>query len=558
MLPAAVPGRVASGLGRALALLLFVGGLAVMMREVLLDPAGRSVGDTGDGLVLLATLEHWWRVLEGIPVGGTWRQAGFFYPVANPIGLTDSYIALAIPYCLFRFCRVGPFAAFSAVMAVFAAIGYGGAYAFCRASVRANRAGAILAAWIFAFGSVTLALAHHAQTYTIMLAPLVGLCLRAAWRRRGALARGGWGLLAGLVYGLILLSAPQTAWFATFVGGLVMVFTLLLRAPALLDIVRKAALSAVPQAGGFVAGALIGLAATVFVSQPGRGTVQQRPLNEIYYYAPDFTDVVHQPLVEWFWNDVAGRAGVLADPSRPVIEISLGYAPLLLIILLLGALLTVVRRRPPPYRWVDAIILACIAAPLLCWLLQVRFASVWLWRYVVTWVPAAALIRTPFRIQDACVMVALLALAGLFTRLTARPLRWRTALAATLFVLLLAEQLSIGLDARSTADVTAWFAQVGTPPTACRSFYVAPGAGPRRLWFEYQSEAMMLAQVVGLPTLNGNSSWYPPGWDVMRDTTAPGYLAGVAQWIAKNRLQHVCRLDASSAQWSLEPGAPPS
>ena len=263
MLPAAVPGRVASGLGRALALLLFVGGLAVMMREVLLDPAGRSVGDTGDGLVLLATLEHWWPVLEGIPVGGTWRQAGFFYPVANPIGLTD-------------------------------------------------------------LGA----------------------------RRR---------------------AHPHP------------------------------------------------------VPHPGRL-----------------------------------RHGRAAGAGRPV------------------------------------------------------------------------------------------------HRLTARPLRWRTALAATLFVLLLAEQLSIGLDARSTADVTAWFARVGTPPTACRSFYVAPGAGPPRLWFEYQSEAMMLAQVVGLPTLNGNSSWYPPGWDVMRDTTAPGYLAGVAQWIAKNRLQHVCRLDASSAQWSLEPGAPPS
>ena len=540
--------------GRALALLLFVAGLAVMLQNMLPDPLDRSFGDKGDGLVLIATLEHWWRVLGGDPVGGTWRQAGFFYPVANPIGLTDSYLGLAIPYCLLRLCSVSPYRAFTAAMVVFATLGYWTAYRFCRATGFANRMAAALSAWVFAFGAVTLFLAGHAQTYTIMLAPTLGLCLLAAWRAQLWSRRALWGLLAGLTYGLILLTAPQTAWFGTFVGGLAFLFYVAFRRPD-----PRTAPWALPQAAGFASGAAIGLAATVFVNRPGQGPIQQRNIEEIRYYLPTLSDMVHQPAIELLWNGIAHRFGLLADPSRPIYEVYLGYGPILLLTLLIGCGIVLLRgREGGRYRAPDATALACTAAALLCGLLQVPFGRHSFWLHRIALVPGAGLIRTPFRIQDACLMFAALALACLLTRLAASKLRLGAPLAAVLAVLLLAEQVSLGLGTRQTSSVTGWFARVGRPPAACQSFYVTPGAGPPAPWYEYQSEAMMLAQEIGLPTLNGNSSWYPPGWEPMRDATAPGYPAAVAAWIAQNRLRDVCQLDASSAQWTLEPNRPPA
>ncbi len=546
--------RRAAALGWGLALLLFIGGMAMMLQDVLPNPLDHSFGDEGDGLVLIASLEHWWRALNGIPVGGTWRQAGFFYPIANPIGLTDSYLGLAVPYCVLRFFLVGPFMAFTATMVLFAAIGYWTGYWFCRVSGLADRAAAAVAAWIFAFGAVPLYLAGHAQTYTIMLAPTLGLCLLAAWRAQRGPARALWGLLAGLSYGLILLTAPQTAWFGTFVGGLVFLFYVALRRPD-----PRTAPWAVPQAAGFVAGALIGLAATVYVNQPGQGPIHNRSGGEIRFYLPMVSDVVHQPPIELLWNGLAGRVGLLADPARPIAEIALGFAPILLVTLLTGCgIVLVAGPQRGRYRTADATALACVATAVLCWLLQVQFYRHAVWTRLVMVVPGGAMIRTPFRIQDACLMFAALALACLLTRLAASKLRLGAPLSAMLAVLLLAEQVSLGLGARQTSQVTDWFARVGRPPAACKSFYVTPGAGPPAPWYEYQSEAMMLAQEIGLPTLNGNSSWYPTGWEPMRDAVAPGYPAAVAAWITQNRLRDVCQLDASSAQWTLEPNRPPA
>ena len=548
------PDKLPAGLGWLLGVLLFLAGLAMMLKHVLPNPLDYSLGDNGDGLVLLATLEHWWRVLNGVPVGGTWRQAGFFYPMANPIGLTDSYLGLAVPYCVFRLCALSPFSAFTATMVVFASIGYWSAYGFCRATGLAGRAAAILSAWIFAFGAVSLFLAGHAQTYTLMLSPIMGLGLLRAWRSRAGPARAAWGLMAGLVYGLILLTAPQTAWFGTFVGGLVLVIYLLLRRPPI-----ATAHWAVPQGAGFVVGVLVGLAVTVIVNRPDQGPIHRRTGGEIDFYSPQASDILHQPIIELPWNDLAGRVGLLADQSRPIVEIALGYGPLLLLTLLVGCGIIAFRWSKAPRRRVaDAIVLACVAAPLLCWLIQLRLFRVSGWRVLVRILPGGMLIRTPFRIQDACVMFALIALAVLFTRLAAGSFRFRSVLAGALFLLLLAEQMSMGLGVRQTSELTGWFARVGRPPAACKSFYVVPGAGPPAPWFEYQSKAMVLAEWIGLPTLNGNSSWYPDGWEPMRDVVSPGYQAAVAAWVAQNHLRDVCQLDASSAQWTLEPNRPPA
>jgi hypothetical protein len=64
---------------------------------------------------------------------------------------------------------------------------------------------------------------------------------------------------------------------------------------------------------------------------------------------------------------------------------------------------------------------------------------------------------------------------------------------------------------------------------------------------------MILAYRFRVPTLNGNSTVLPPGWK-LGGPAEPQYLANVGDWISRNNLSNVCRLDLRLGQWSRHQG----
>jgi hypothetical protein len=174
-------------------------------------------------------------------------------------------------------------------------------------------------------------------------------------------------------------------------------------------------------------------------------------------------------------------------------------------------------------------------------------------------VPGGATIRTPFRSQLASLLLVCLALAHIGTRarLAARAARRPAARLAVgaLFLACLAEQASTGAITRPDREVTAWLDQAAPPPFACRVFYVLPQRGAAPRWFEQQSDAIMLSQRLAMPTMNGNSSWWPEGWH-LDDPAAPGYAARVRDWATAHGLAgEACGVEPRAGRWV--PGLPP-
>jgi hypothetical protein len=62
------------------------------------------------------------------------------------------------------------------------------------------------------------------------------------------------------------------------------------------------------------------------------------------------------------------------------------------------------------------------------------------------------------------------------------------------------------------------------------------------LWALYANDAAFIAAKYAIPTLNGYSAWTPPDWHLFNPADAD-YAPAVAQWVARNRLDHVCVLD---------------
>ena len=181
-----------------------------------------------------------------------------------------------------------------------------------------------------------------------------------------------------------------------------------------------------------------------------------------------------------------------------------------------------------------------------------------LWELV--WhLPGATAIRAIDRIQVVGDLAAALALTGLATDALANwdRLRRSTALrvaGVALVCLIVLEQAdTTGVSQLHRGRQLAALAAVPRPPDGCTSFYVVDAHPDSLKFYEYQTEAMLVSQRFGLPTLNGYSGDTPPGWGLLYPTT-PSYPAQVQQWITSHGLlTGVCRLDLATSTWDTHP-----
>ena len=82
----------------------------------------------------------------------------------------------------------------------------------------------------------------------------------------------------------------------------------------------------------------------------------------------------------------------------------------------------------------------------------------------------------------------------------------------------------------------------------CRAFYVVP-APVRRNATRSTRTTPCCAQIRGIPTLNGYSSWFPDGW-ALDEPASPGYAAAVRAWVEKTHIEgEVCGLEPRSGRW---------
>ena len=65
---------------------------------------------------------------------------------------------------------------------------------------------------------------------------------------------------------------------------------------------------------------------------------------------------------------------------------------------------------------------------------------------------------------------------------------------------------------------------------------------------------MLLAEIRGIPTINGYSSWFPGGW-ALDEPASPDYAGAVRGWADRNGIADgLCGLEPRAGTWT--PGLP--
>ncbi len=522
--------------------------IAIFFRSQLLDGFTLLLGDRHDAVIELSILEHWRNVLRGT---ADWTRTAYFHPVPGTLGYNDGYLLFGLPYALWRALGADPFLAGEMANMTLRAAGFLGAHWAARRVFGLAWPWALLAAALFTLANNLAIRGSHAQLFGVSLTPLLVVAAQGAiaallaGRRRALL---GWG--AGFVVGFAawLMSGFYMAWYAVFFAAIL--------APAWLVVAggdqRRALLGAlraqwVPLAA-IAALAILTNLPFLAIYLPKAAETGMHPWSMVAQNLPVPLDMIHvgQQNLVWGWLVVALR------PDLPFWTERMTGLPPGLLLVFAASLVWLARggARVDP----SGIRRAVAIATVVTWVLTLRFGEHSLWWLVFQGFPGARAARVVVRYQIFLALpVTLLAVAWLAQ---AAP-RWPRPAMVAVLALLLVEQLNAYSPTFLDRPLEAGrLARVPPPPAACRAFYVTAARTESRFGeevdnvYNHNTEAMLIAAVIGLPTINGISTFNPPGWPDGLPGTAE-YQAGVRAWTVRHGLTGLCGLDLRRFTWSL-------
>lgn len=508
------------------------------------------LGDRHDGVIALSILEHWYNVLRGIE---PWDRTAYFFPVPATLGYNDGYLLFGLIHAAFRVLGADPFLSGELVNLTTRAIGFAASLALGRRMLGLPFGWALLGAALFTISNNLFIRGSHVQLFSVSFVPLLALlahgALAALWEgRRTALI--GWGAGFCLLFAACLMTGFYMAWYSAFLGGaLLLAWLAVAGGAARRHLFAALRAQALPIAGLLAFAGLVNLP-FLALYLPKAAETGMHPWADVLRNAPEPIDLINvgQDNILWGWlvralND-AFRPGFPAWSERMT-----GQPPLLLALYL--AALAWLARRPALPTGPLALLRALGLASLLTWLLTVQVGGVTAWSLVYHYVPGAKAPRVVARYQIFLTLsIILLALAFLASR------RWPRPAVAAVAALLLLEQANgyapLFLD-RPLENGR--LLAVPPPPPGCRAFYVSAARTESRFGeavadpYNHNTEAMLVAAVRHIPTVNGISTFNPPHWPagIPED---PGYLSSVEAYAKAWEMTGLCALDLQRFTWS--------
>ncbi|MBP0493842.1 hypothetical protein [Roseomonas indoligenes] len=500
-------------------------------------------GDRFDGFIALAVHEHWWHALRGLaPV----TKVAWFHPWPGTLAYNDGYLLHGLLYAPLRALGAHPFLAADLAQIAQKATGFLALLLIARRILALPWAPSIFAATLATALPALVQEIHHAQfaaTGPALLALWMALesaRTLLAGRHAAALA---WGAPAALLYGLVLLTAFYVAW-GTGLVTLLAALLLILAAPRdALSRLRPTPRGLATLAALATILALALLPALLLYLPLVRQTgLHARDLALLHGGQPHSLIAVGESSPLWGWMQ-----GWITRRGRAPLQN--GFAPFFWLLSLAALPLAWRRARAGDRR--ARLLLAAGGAALILSLMTVRYGGVWPWALIWDAVPGAHAFRVVPRIMFLGGPALVLLLAWMLWQASARS----RALALALGALLLLDSWRAPLWMLDTWEELARMEALAPPTAGCTVFAASRARegvpqGTIPATYSHNVDAMLVAARTNLPTINGYSTFLPPGWD-LAEPGRPDYRERLQAEAARHGLlPGLCTLDMESLRWS--------
>lgn len=524
-----------------LAVLAWMAGTWYFYRGFFRSGFGVTQGDNGDGRLTEVIAGHW---RDPFQFAGGLTDIGIFYPFGQGLMYSDTMMLFGIITISFVGIGIDPSVAFQLSLIVATTIGYFSTLVLLRIGPRSPWVIAIGASFLVAFSNGLLVASNHPQLLALPFLPLVLVLYLLAIR---ATSRTSVWLLAsssGLLFSAITYTTFAIGWFAILGFSLTIIIWLVLARS------RPAVQHLLGPRGGtalsFVAGSIPMAILFAFTYLPLLLQNASRSLSEVenYALAPADLFAVSPTNSVWF-RPLYAIFGGMSDTEK-----AMAPTPLLLVsavALLIAAVIS--RRRRDPWLALGS---STIVAGLILWLAPVSWGSFFPWQVVHTLIPGADAIRAIGRMELMAGFLLTLGsatTAGLLWRYKRRR-RLATGIVVALVGLILLEQANFLVQQNVEVAAVQAIRATQAPPAVCTSFVLLPPFPVERAE-NGQIDAAIIAQTHSLPTWNGSSGGFPPGWSLLGMDEPDTYLEKVDEYQTANNLQGACAISLADGTWVL-------
>lgn len=529
--------------------------VGMFFREQLTSGFTRLFGDRTDAVIEIAILEHWRNVLRGF---SRWSTAFFYYPDKGNLGYNDAYFLYGLAYSLFRQLGFDPYLSSELVNVTLRVIAFVAFHLFLRRCLLLSPGWSLLGAVLFTLSCTMAMRANHAQLLSVDFVPLFALLV---WNAATALAADAprhllqWGASAALLMAAWLLTTYYMAWFTLF-------FVLCMVAVSVLTRPRSALahLRAVSPRGwvalAVIAGVFaVGILPFLSLYLPKAAATGMHPAEEVIARTIEPLDLVNLGTGNLLFSRLDVLLNQYFRPEMPLYsERTTGLTPFVLLVFGLACASLWTRRWTPTREGWRIWLLATTAV--VTWFLALRVGGWSLWTVVYDITPGAKGLRVVTRYQ---LFLAAPVIAVAVAYLAALGARAPRPLAAIVAIMLVAEQITV--EQPIELDRPAELAQLHStpaPPAACRSFFVSRARAGTHMNVEindiysHNVDAMLLAELFRLPTINGFGTFTPADWDFV-GPEQPDYLQRVRTYVQAHHLVDVCAVDLPAGRWDVHP-----
>ncbi len=526
---------------------------ALSLRVPLLSHLRLIGGDTLDGSLALAIQLHWSNVLRGAALA--WNTTDYFYPIKDTLGYNEGFLISGVILAFWRALGADAFLGLFLVDVTYKVVGFVSLAGLARRWLHLPVVFCALAGALYiSANGYYLATAVHSQFLTCFLLPLLLLLqleiVRAAASRRIVRFSALTAAFA-VLFGAQLLTSFYIAYFfllAAIVTCVIWAIYSLATIPlrTILMTVRPLVTFALAEAAAIVICAIPFL----LVYLPKARETGMHTLADMIPYALRPTDIVNVGPFNLLWSRVYQvTAGRLVPDWQNIAELEIGPTPLLFAVFLLAGI-PLLRDRNG---WRRQMLAAMWCANLLLLIVFIRWPhGRWIWASIYRFIPGAAATRVSSRLELVLylplVLIATTSLAAMWRKPASR------VAVGLLVLLLLVEQVNdFPIFQTDRIAEVAYYAGFPAPPAACGAFYAEnsrPGPDVLTL-YRHNVDAMVLAELRAIPTVNGFATFQPPGWNLIHPDQ-PAYREAVHTWLATHPVAgKVCGVDFINRQWQV-------
>lgn len=522
------------------------------------------LSDPVDGRFSISILEHWTRVFHA---QSPLASPNFFYPQQGMLGFSEAFFLLAVPFASLKAVGLDRYLAFQITMMLQTAIGFISMLYVLRFVLAFGRMISLLGAILFVTFNMYYIHIVHPQLASVIYVPvLVLMAFRycKSIESHPGLCRIYISSMAVLL-ALLFFTSFYVGWFAGIFGCAVS--TVFLGLQVILERQIRPVIGVISaayrQKWNLAIGAtffLLTLIPFLTIYLPALRHTGTRGFGESLYYMPSPWGAFDVGRDNGVWGRVAAKVESLVGPGG-LHEHPAGWPFTTLLLFASSGLWASIRlfrgsarencRERLQLCWITALAITCIAL----WTAGIRMGNhAPMWALFWKFVPGAKAIRVPPRINLILNFgIIIVCMFGLEALIKTVP-RWRLLgfiVALLLAFALFAEQINF-MPTHLISRTVEWqkFSKISPPPKACTEFYVSTRSDKRWATLTFQTDAMLIAEQFGIPTINGYSGWFPAGWNFLTEPSEP--VAEKARcWATTHDITTgLCGLDVASGEWS--------